>query len=112
MLSLGIYGLANVVFMAGLTIKSKDSIITVMDNYQAQLTELLSQVQATNDWQGKNDLNKLHKACSQILTEISKESVNCRRLQKATPKYLELDQQFKEAISNLEQWITFAKLLY
>ena len=63
MLSLGIYGLANVVFMAGLTIKSKDSIITVMDNYQAQLTELLSQVQATNDPQGKNDLNKLHKAC-------------------------------------------------
>jgi len=112
MLSLGIYGLANVVFMAGLTIKSKDSIITVMNNYQSQLTELLAQVQATNDSQGKNDLNKLHKACSQILTEISKESVNCRRLQKVTPKYLELDQQFKDAISNLEQWITFAKLLY
>ena len=83
-----------------------------MDNYQAQLTELLSQVQATNDPQGKNDLGKLHKACSLILTEISKESVNCRRLQKVTPKYVELDQQFKEAISNLQQWITFAKLLY
>lgn len=98
--------------MAGLTIKSKDSIITVMDHYQAQLTELLAQVHTTNDPQGKNDLNKLYKACSQILTEISKESINCRRLQKTTPKYLELDRQFKEAISNLEQWITFAKLLY
>lgn len=83
-----------------------------MDHYQVQLTELLAQVQATSDPQGKSDLTKLHKACSQILTEISKESVNCRRLQKVTPKYVELDQQFKEAISNLEQWITFAKLLY
>jgi hypothetical protein len=42
---------------------------------------------------------------------LDKESVECRRLRKETPKYQELLQNFEELLAHLEKHITFASLL-
>ena len=45
------------------------------------------------------------------MTEVDRESVECRRLHKETLRYRELRQQAQELVDNLEKHITFAALI-
>lgn len=47
-----------------------------------------------------------------IYTEMDKEMVNCRRHSKITAHYTELETRLLRAIEQVEQMITFSKLLY
>ena len=79
---------------------------------QQRLEELLVLVGRTSDMRARSQLMKMYWNCKKVLDEISKESVECRRLQRITPKYTELEQKFDQYVNELEQWATFAKLLY
>ena len=79
---------------------------------QLRLDELLALIGRTDDMRARSQMMKIYWNCKQVHDNISRESVECRRLQKITPKYTELEQKFEEYTSELEQWATFAKLLY
>ena len=57
------------------------------------------------------DLRHMLESIDRAVTEISKESVECRRMKKYTPKYLELVEKTGKMLDNLEQHITFAALI-
>ena len=83
-----------------------------MDEHQQRLSELLAVINATSDIRARSQLMKIYWNCKSAYDEISRESVECRRLQKVTPKYTELVAKFEQSVAELEQWATFAKLLY
>jgi hypothetical protein len=43
---------------------------------------------------------------------MDQEMVNCRRRDKLTQKYTELEAQFVEAVNTFEQWTVMAALMY
>jgi hypothetical protein len=51
-------------------------------------------------------------AADNHITELSKEAVTCRRLQRATRRYEEIHQQAEQALRNFEQHLLMAKLKY
>ena len=53
----------------------------------------------------------MFKAVDNIGVELSRESVECRRLKKPTSRYRDLEIQINDLLTNLEQHITFAALL-
>ena len=77
-----------------------------------KLQDFFKQVQATTDIRARSQLFKLWKNCVNLYTEMDKELVECRRLQRVTPKYAELETKLNEAMQNFEHWITYARLLY
>lgn len=81
-------------------------------DYDSVLQDFFKQVQSTQDMRARSQLFKLWKNCVNIRTEMDKELVNCRRYQRVTPKYTELESTLNESIQNFEQWVTFARLLY
>lgn len=83
-----------------------------MDEYQKRLSELLGVITATEDIRARSQLMKIYWNCKSAYDEISRESVECRRLQKVTPKYTESVAKFEQSVAELEHWATFAKLLY
>lgn len=83
-----------------------------MDEYSLKLASLLTVVNQTTDTQARSQLYKLYNNCRKKFDELSKESVECRRMKKVTAKYTEIEQQLQECIHNFEQWTFFAKLIY
>ena len=81
-------------------------------DHQLSLDELLALIRQTEDIRGRSQLMKIYWNCKKVLDDISRESVECKRLQRVTPKYTELQEKFEESVKELEQWAMFAKLLY
>ena len=77
-----------------------------------KLDECLHALQSTEDMRAKTALWKFYNTTRIIWVEMDKEMVECRRRNRVTPKYTELQAKFNECINNFEQWTTFAKLLY
>jgi len=80
--------------------------------YSTKLDELLRLVQTTSDIRAKSQLYKMYQNCKTLINELSKESVECRRLRQYTAKYSKIESEIKEAVDTFEQWVTFSKLLY
>lgn len=59
----------------------------------------------------RRDLLKMLKTIDSALVDVDKESVECRRLHRQTPKHHELVKRADDLISNLEKHLTFAVLL-
>jgi hypothetical protein len=59
-----------------------------------------------------HDLVIMFQACENLRSDLSKESIECRRLHKPTPKFLELYEKFEKQLENLEMMITFAALKF
>lgn len=98
--------------MARLTIKSKGSIITVMQEYKDQIEELFKILQSTTDMRAKSQLYKFYINCKYALVALDRESVECRRLKKVTPKYKELENILKDCIHTFDQWVVMAALQF
>lgn len=64
------------------------------------------------DTLGHKDLYKIWKNCVNLYTELDKELVNCRRMNRHTAKYLELESKLNTSIEQFDQLVTFSKLLY
>jgi hypothetical protein len=83
------------------------------------------QIQTSKDWPAietelmeraktlpaaSKDLQKICKNIQILVSLLSKEEIECRRLQKQTIKHTELVSKVNEQIALLEQLITFAAL--
>lgn len=80
--------------------------------YSEKMARLLGIISSTKDMRARSDLMKMYQNCKRIYIELDKESVECRRLHKETVKYRELEQKLNFSITEFEQWITYAALLY
>jgi uncharacterized coiled-coil DUF342 family protein len=78
----------------------------------ARLEQLLSSVSHTKDIRARSTLHKFYKNCREIYTKMDKEMVHCRRRNKLTQKYTELEVEFTEAVNTFEQWAVMAALMY
>jgi hypothetical protein len=78
----------------------------------AKLEELLASVSHTKDIRARSTLHKFYKNCREIYTKMDKEMVSCRRRNKLTQKYTELQAEYTEAINTFEQWAVMAALMY
>lgn len=59
----------------------------------------------------RRDLLKMLRNIDTAINDISRESVECRRLHRETGHYKELVKKATDLIANLEQHLTFAALL-
>jgi hypothetical protein len=78
----------------------------------ARLEQLLASVAQTKDLRARSTLHKFYKNCREIYTEMDKEMVHCRRRDKLTQKYTEIEARFTEAVNTFEQWTVMAALMY
>ena len=83
-----------------------------MDQQIARLEELFSVVKSTTDMRARSELFKMYRNCRKIADELSRESVECKRLRQVTPKYTDLLLQLDNSIQDFEHWVIFSKLLY
>lgn len=81
-----------------------------MQELENRVNELFFKIIACKP-QHQRDLRRMWRVSKDIITEISKEDVQCRRLGKDTPKKLELQQKLEESVNTLEQYLMFATLL-
>jgi hypothetical protein len=82
-----------------------------MDQILERLSAAEKQLFLVKKKQNQRDLQKMIKNIDSAVTEISKESVECRRLKKETPKYKDLLASTTVLLDNLEYHITLALLL-
>jgi len=81
-----------------------DSILERIEHAEKQISTIKSKV-------AYRDLRKMLASIDRVVTEMSKESVECRRTKKETPKFTELKAQANMLLDNLDQHITFAALI-
>lgn len=78
--------------------------------YQKQLYDLESKINQIKAPKAMFDLNTMSHTCRDLLTTLSREEVEVRRIRKETIKYTQLKNDLEEALKNLEHFITFAVL--
>lgn len=81
-----------------------------MKDREAHINELYFKILALPP-QVQRDLKRFWRVSKDLLNEISKEDVACRRLGKDTPKKQELVQKLDESVNTLEQYLMFASLI-
>ena len=77
-----------------------------------RLDECLTALQSTTDMQAKSALWKFYENCRTTWIKLDNEMVECRRRQRLTHKYTELQAEFDEYIKHFEQWLIMSKLMY
>jgi hypothetical protein len=80
-------------------------------DYDKRIDNAYTQITAVKNKVARRDLLVMLRATESAYTQLDKESVECRRLRKETPKYRELLKNFEELLAHLEKHITFANLL-
>jgi hypothetical protein len=80
-------------------------------DYSKRIDAAYTQISAVKSKVARRDLLMMLRATEAAYTKMDKESVECRRLRKETPRYRELLQNFEELLAHLEKHITFASLL-
>ena len=80
-------------------------------DYNKRIDTAYTQIGSVKSKVARRDLLMMLRATEAAYTKLDKESVECRRLKKETPKYRELLQNFEELLAHLEKHITFASLL-
>lgn len=71
--------------------------------------KIINQVQ---DRRARQDLLKMLQNFDRFLVLLSKESIECRRHQKITSKFNDLETQAKQAFENVEKHLILARLIY
>ena len=82
-----------------------------MDDILNRVNLVEKQISAVKNKIAYRDLRKMLDNVDKVITEISKESVECRRMKKDTFKYMELKEKANSLLNNLEQHVTFAALI-
>ncbi len=59
----------------------------------------------------REDLRRMWRHTRELWTFMDLEMVNCRKVNKLTPKYQELQRDCWESLTNLESYISWAHLL-
>ena len=88
-----------------------------MQHLRNQIDQIEDRIFYLNDNQIKHDLHKMIMNVDLMIDELSREAVECRRLNSlqrantATPKYLALSKQIGESIYKMEKYLTMYSLL-
>lgn len=82
-----------------------------MDEILDRVNHTESQISLIKNKVAYRDLRKMLAGIDKIVTEMSRESVECRRMKKETSKFVELKQEANERLDVLDQHITFAALI-
>lgn len=81
--------------------------------YRAQLDQLRATAQLRSHLrQAQRDLDRMYANCCKTCDDLSRESVECRRLGRVTPKYTEIEARLQQEIKQYEQWILMARLRF
>ena len=83
--------------------------IQLSTDWAAVEKELLSKAQALPH--ASQDLTRMTKNISRLVSQLSLEEINCRRLQKQTIKHAELIEEINKQIGVIDQLVTFAALI-
>lgn len=79
-------------------------------DFSKKLDSLHRNIVAMKNPSIRRDLMIMYKHCQDISGQLSSESVNCRRLHKVTPKYLEIAKKLEESVQNLDDYIVYGIL--
>ena len=82
-----------------------------MDDILNRVNQVEKSISTVKNKIAYRDLRKMLDNVDKVITEISKESVECRRMKKDTLKYIELKEKANSLLNNLEQHVTFAALI-
>jgi len=82
-----------------------------MDDILDRVNHAEKQISAVKNKVVYRDLRKMLANVDRVITALSQESVECRRLKRDTSKFVELKKQVNQLLDNLEQHITFAALI-
>lgn len=82
-----------------------------MDELFDRLDRAEKSIAQVRNKQAQRDLRKMVATIDTAITAADKESVECRRLHRNTPRYNDLVAKINDLLTNLEQHITFAHLL-
>ena len=82
-----------------------------MDEILDRINHAEKQISAVKNKVVYRDLRKMLAGIDKVITALSQESVECRRLKKDTSKFIELKKEINQLFDNLEQHITFAALI-
>ena len=82
-----------------------------MDDILNRINLVEKQISTVKNKVAYRDLRKMLDNVDKVITEISKESVECRRTKRDTPKYMELKEKANDLLTNLEQHVNFAALI-
>jgi hypothetical protein len=82
-----------------------------MDDILNRVNHAEKQISAVKSKIVYRDLRKMLANVDRVITALSQESVECRRLKRDTSKFVELKKQVNQLLDNLEQHITFAALI-
>ena len=78
----------------------------------ARLDQAHAQIRTVKNKRAQRDLYVMLGPVEKTLTQMSSESVECRRLQRITPKYQKLEEQCMELLDNLEKHLLMARLMF
>jgi hypothetical protein len=81
-----------------------DELLTRLDQIERAIPQIKNKV-------ARRDLLKMLRNIDVAVNAVSRESVECRRLNKETGYYKDLVKKADQLITNLEQHLTFAALL-
>ena len=82
-----------------------------MDDILDRVNHAENQISAVKSRVAYRDLRKMLAGVDRVITALSQESVECRRLKRETSKFVELKKEVNGLLDNLEQHITFAALI-
>ena len=83
-----------------------------MDELHQRLDRAHNEIRTIRNKRAQRDLYMMLRPIERALTQMSGEAVECRRLQRMTPKYESLDQQCRELLDNLEKHLLMARLMF
>ena len=81
-------------------------------DHHRRLAQCLKSIGKIDDIRARSTLFKIYHNVSQAYCEMDKEMVECRRTQRVTLKYTELETKFNQAVTEFEQWTLMATLMY
>ena len=88
--------------------------VTIMNmnslEYLKRLQELDAKIRRVNNARSRIDLTALSENPRKLVSELSREEVEIRRIHRPTIKYTQLQEDLDRALSDLENFITFALL--
>ena len=83
-----------------------------MDELYQRVNKAERDIAKVKSYEAREDLRKMLATAYKCLADLSKESVECRRLHKPTKKFLEKYEETDQIISSLEQHLLLAILMY
>ena len=82
-----------------------------MEDLLERIKQAERQIAGVRSRVARRDLVKMLKPINTVLNRLSQESVECRRLHRATARYQTLEQEAEDLVKNLEKYLVFACLL-